>query len=166
MSGVTKAINKALYIRVVDSLKTVGKTGDVSRKLQAIKSAKEHGITMVSEVFGVSRVTIMSWIKKFDEGGIEGLKIRPGRGRKCILTEEEVIAVKGWLYDNSNLTIKAVKIKISEIFGKPLSLSTTHNVIRGLNFSYITPRAKHHKQDSSTHKEFKKKSQNNLSGKS
>jgi len=158
MAGVTKAISKDLYGKAVDSLKVVGKSGDVSRKLQAIKSAKEHGITTVSKVFGVSRVSIMSWIREFEDGGIEGLKLKPGRGRKCILTDEEQGVVKGWISKDYNLTIQAVKVKIEGVIGKTLSYSATHSLIRKLNFSYITPRAKHHKQDSSKISEFKKKS--------
>jgi len=156
MSGVTKAISKDLYTKAVNSLKGAGKTGDVSRKLEAIKSAKEHGISIVSRVFGVSRVTIMAWINDFKEKGTEGLKLKPGRGGNSILTDEEQCGVKSWLFKEPNLTIKAVKIKIAEVFEKKLSLSATHNLIQKLNFSYITPRAKHYKQDSCMHSEFKK----------
>jgi len=166
MSGVTRAISQNLYNKAVNCLKAVSKTGDVSRKLQAIKSSKEHGITMVSKVFGVSRVTIMSWIDKFETVGMEGLKLKSGRGRKCILTDEEQSMIKGWLRDDNNLTIMAVKIRISEVFGKKMSLSATHTLLRKLNFSYITPRAKHHKQDGQLHPEFKKKSGKKLPRKS
>jgi transposase len=166
MSGVTRAISEKLYKNAVNCLKEVSKTGDISRKLQAIKSSKEHGITLVSKVFGVSRVTIMVWINKFEKSGIEGLKLKTGRGRKSILTDEEKSKIKEWVFKDSNLTIMMVKAKITEIFSKELSLSATHTLLQKLNFSYITPRARHHKQDSQVHPEFKKKSGKKLPGKS
>jgi transposase len=158
MSGVSKAVSTALYEKVVKSLQEVSKSGDISRKLQAIKSAKECGITMVSKVFGISRVTLMSWISNFEKHGTDGLKLKTGRGRKSILSEKEKGIVKEWLSVDNTLTIKAVKIKIAETFEKNLSLSTTHLIMKGLSFSYITPRPKHHKQDKSLHVKFKKKS--------
>ncbi|MBT4880407.1 MAG: hypothetical protein HON43_05500 [Alphaproteobacteria bacterium] len=100
----------------------------------------------------------MQWISEFEKGGVEGLKLKPGRGRKSILNDEEVATVKTCLQEDFNLTIKAVKLKIEQDFGKQLGMSATNNLLRKLNFSYITPRAKHYKQDKSLHKEFKKKS--------
>ncbi|MDJ1305938.1 MAG: helix-turn-helix domain-containing protein, partial [Candidatus Midichloria sp.] len=65
-------------------LKEVARSGDVSRKLQAIKSAKEHGIQKVAKVFGISRVALMSWIKAFEKDGIGSLKLQTGRGRRAL----------------------------------------------------------------------------------
>lgn len=158
MSGVSRAVSATLYEKVIKSLQEVRKSGDVSRKLQAIKSAKECGITIVSKVFGVSRVTLMSWISNFEKQGIDGLKLKAGRGRKSILSEQEKSVVKAWLSNDNTLTIKAIKIKIAETFEKNLSLSTTYLIMKELSFSYITPRPKHHKQDKSLHVKFKKKS--------
>jgi hypothetical protein len=69
MSRVTKAISDVLLKRVEEALSEV-KGGDVSRKLQAIKSASVHGIKKVASVFGINRVALMSWITLFDKDGI------------------------------------------------------------------------------------------------
>lgn len=158
MSGVTKAIGEELYKKAEEALKEVGRSRDVSRKIQAIKSAKEHGIKKVAEIFGVSRVAIMSWIESFDKRGIEGLKIKSGRGRKSLITEEEKGIIKGWLLNNSNMTIKELKLKIEEAFGKKLCMSAVHVLIKNLDFSYITPRPVHHKKAAASSEVFKKKS--------
>jgi hypothetical protein len=60
MSGVSKAISEELYNKVVEELRICGRQGDVSRKLQAIKSAKDHDITLVAKIYGVSRLSIMN----------------------------------------------------------------------------------------------------------
>jgi transposase len=166
MSGVSKAISAALYEKVIRSLQETSKSGDISRKLQAIKSAKECGISIVSKVFGISRVTLMTWISNFEKQGTNGLKLKVGRGRKSILSEQEKSTVKEWISKDNSLTIKAVKSKIAEIFKKNLSLSATHLIMKELSFSYITPRPKHHKQDKSLHVKFKKKSDESVQEKS
>lgn len=158
MAGLTKAISEPLYERVKEALSEVSKTGDVSRKLQAIKSAKEHGIKKVSEIFGISRVALMEWGYRFEKEGLEGLKMRSGRGRKNMLSPAEKESVKKWIMEDSNLTIKAIKIRMEALFHKKLSMSATHNLIRDSNFAYITPRAQHYKQDKEHLGEFKKKS--------
>ena len=166
MAGVTKAISEGLYKRAQEALKEVGRSGDVSRKIQAIKSAKDHGIKKVAEIFGVSRVAIMAWIETFDEEGIEGLKIKPGRGRKNLITEDEKSIIKEWISENCNITIKKINLDIEKVFGKKLSMSATHVLIKKLNLSYITPRPIHHKQVAGSSENFKKKSREIPKGKS
>ena len=156
MVRTTKAISEALYASVKVALTEVARFGDVSRKLQAIKSSKEYDIKMVAEVFGVSRMAIMAWIKAFSTEGITGLQMKPGRGRKTFLTVEEQEAVRKWLTDDCNLTIQAVKLRIEGEFGKVLGKSATHNLMKSMNFTYITPRPRHHKQDPKLQAEFKK----------
>ncbi|MDX2050448.1 MAG: winged helix-turn-helix domain-containing protein [Rickettsiaceae bacterium] len=158
MAGISKAINDALYNKVTEALNLVSKSGDVSRKLQAIKSAKTHGVSKVAEIFDISRVALMKWIKSFSEHGIKGLKLKEGRGRKPPLTDSETNEVKKLLEQDHNLTIKAMRIKIQELFSKTLSKSTVHNIIKKLGFSYLTPRPRHYKKDKSAAEEFKKKS--------
>ena len=158
MSGISKVISESLYNKAKEALKEVVRSGDVSRKLQAIKSAKEHGISKVADIFGVSRVAIMAWIKDFSEFGAEGLKLKAGRGRKSILLNEEVEKVKEWIKEDPGITINGIRLKIEEFFNKSLSMGATHNLLKKLNFSYITPRPSHYKKDDSSHEEFKKKS--------
>lgn len=158
MSGISKLVDEALYTKAKEALKVVVKGGEVSHKLQAIKSAREHGISKVADVFDITRTTLMSWIDRFASYGTEGLKIREGRGRKHRLSNAETEQIRIMIEDNPNITIKALGIKISELFDKRLSVGAIHNLITKLKFSYITPRPSHHKKDKSSMSEFKKKS--------
>jgi transposase len=158
MPGVSKIISKDLFKKVEVALSESSKHGDVSRKLQAIKSVTTHGVTLVSKVFGVSRVSLFQWIKSFADKGIEGLKLQSGRGRKSLFTNEELSQIKNWIEADCNTTLKSLRIKIQEVFGKQVGISTLHNLMKKLNFSYITPRPTHYKQDKSQAVEFKKKS--------
>jgi len=158
MSWISKAISEEIYNKAKEALAEVARGGDVSRKLQAIKSAKEHGISKIADIFGVSRVAIMSWIKDFSESGIDGLKLKAGRGRKSALIDREIAEIQKWLKENPNITLDGIRFKLREVFNKELSMGATHNLLKKLKFSYITPRPSHYKKDESSHDEFKKKS--------
>lgn len=158
MSGVTKAISKKVYEEIVKALNESARSGDVSNKLQAIKSAKKFGIKHVAEVFEVSRVSIMSWIKGFADGGVEGLQLKQGRGRKRVITPEERAIIKSWIHQDNGITIKALRLKIESEFSKKLGKTSTHDLMHELGYSYITPRPVHYKQDPALKTEFKKKS--------
>jgi transposase len=156
MTGVSKAVSESLLLKAKEALKELG-GGSISRKVQAIISAKYHGIKKVSEVFGISRTSLMSWIKIFEKRGVEGLKIQAGRGRKRIIVEEARKVIRNWIFEDSNITIKKLQKRIKEEFGKELCRSSTHELMQHLKFSYITPRPKHYKQNKQLQDEFKKK---------
>jgi transposase len=158
MSGVSKAISEELLDAVEKALSVSIKQGDVSRKLQAIKSAKKHGIKLVADVFDVSRVSILQWVKSFAANGVEGLKLKVGRGRNSILSDAEKAKVREWIDEDCNVTIKEIQLRIEAVFNKTLKKSAAYNLMKSLGFSYITPRPSHYKQDKTRVEEFKKKS--------
>lgn len=156
MAGISRKITDEVVKIAQNRLKKLGKDKYVAAKLQAVISAKKHGITKVAEVFNISRPTLFSWIKHVKEGHVERLNIAPGRGRKRKLTPEQVFTIKEWLKENSQLTIDQIKLRICKEFNVLISRSTTHRIMQSLNFSYITPRPKHHKQDLLEQEDFKK----------
>lgn len=158
MSGVSKLISDQLYSKIQEDLKTCKGEGDISWKLQAIKSAKEHGITQVSDIFGISRVTLNEWIAAYKAEGMEGLKLKPGRGRKPIITAQEEFIIAKWLEHDSSITGKALILKIKKELGKDIKKTAANELMHRLGFSYITPRPKHHKQKKGAQELFKKKS--------
>ena len=88
MARTTSAISDKLLEKCQITLKQQGKTGEISRRLQAIISAKYHNISKVASIFGVTRATMMRWIKDFDKESIGGLVVRKGRGRKKMFTKD------------------------------------------------------------------------------
>ena len=67
MARISSAISDELLEKCQITLKQQGKTGEISRRLQAIISAKYHNISKVASIFGMTRVTMMRWIKDFDK---------------------------------------------------------------------------------------------------
>ncbi len=46
------------------------------------------GVTSSEGSCSYNEVTLNVWLKRYEEGGVEGLKLLSGRGRKPILEEE------------------------------------------------------------------------------
>jgi transposase len=138
-------------------LEILGKNAAIALKLKAIIAAQKHGLTAVAEVFGITKASLISWIKRLDKS-LEQLNVQAGRGRKSLLNSDEEATVKTWLTQDSQLTIDHLKLRIEQDLGKVLGRTTVHRLIKKLSFSYITPRPRHYKQDLKTLEEAKKKS--------
>ena len=158
MARISKAISDDLLQKCIFKQKQLGKTGEVSRKLQAIISAKHHNISKVSSIFGITRTTLLKWIKDFDKESIDGLIVKKGRGRKRVFNETQENQIRKIIKKNPNITAKKLKKVIEDDMLITTGIATIYRLIRRLGFSYITPRKQHYKQDKTEVEEFKKKS--------
>ena len=109
MANKTKLISEELYEQAQLALRNAGKSGDIGRKLQAIISAKTHGIKMVAEIFCVTRKSLMSWIKNFEKESENGLKTKSGRGRKRLINSDIEDKVYKILQDKPDITIEQLR---------------------------------------------------------
>ena len=158
MSQISKLLDKEVVLAAERGLELLGKNGALAKKLQAIIAAKEHGITLVAEVFGVTRATLTAWIKSLKYGTLEDLLPKPKTPRKSLLSPAQKQIIKQWIATNPKLTIAALRLKIAEDLQVNVSQATAHRLLKNLGFSYITPRPRHYKQDPTLQEEFKKKS--------
>lgn len=158
MPQISKLLSEAVVATAKKELEKLRPYSYISKKLQAVIAASEHGITDVARIYGVSRTTITEWIKHVKSLDLGKLQAPKERRKPHKLNEEQMAKVKLWVQNDPNITSKAVMIKIKEGFGIDLSIATAHRVIKRLNFSYITPRPMHYKQDKALTEEFKKKS--------
>jgi len=157
MSGKSKLVTDDIYQNARLALTGLGNSANGVIKLRAIIAAKEHGLTLTAKVFNVSRISIASWVAKFKENPNSILDVAAGRGRKSRLTSDQLRIIKSWVDANHNLTLKQLSSDILKNFNVSLSISAVHKIMNKLSLSYITPRPKHYKQDTSGHEEFKKK---------
>lgn len=159
MSRVTKAISDELLELCKIELKQQGVRGENGRRLQAIISAKEHGISQVAKVYGISRETLMRWISKFKSSGSKYFAIGSGRGRRAKLSYEQKLEIQDYIEkEGATLASKRLQLVTKERFGIEVSKSTAHRLCKSLGFSYITPRPRHYKKDQARQEELKKKS--------
>ncbi len=157
MGGVSKLLEDDVVEYAIKHLKKIGKDALLGRKLQAVISAKQHGISKVAEVYDISRTTLTSWIKHIRNGALDKLKAPPERKKKSILNDEQRKVIGSWIKQGSQLTIDMVHQKIKEQFALDIGRSTVHREMKKLGLSYITPRPKHFKQKADQVSEFKKK---------
>jgi transposase len=158
MARKSKAISETLYEQAKASLKKVGRGSKAGHRLQAIISAKRHGITAVSKIYDITRATLMSWIRRYEKESTEGLRIKPGRGPKPKMGSEIEEDVRATIKVNPRITIDQLRLKVIEKDGITIGRSTIHRLMKKLSFSYITPRPRHYKSDKDLQEEFKKKS--------
>lgn len=156
MSAVSRIVRDEVLEIANRQLKEFGKDKDIAAKLQAVISAKIHGITKVSEVFNMSRPTLFSWIKHVKQNPPKRLTVASGRSQKKMLSDEPIALVKGWIEGDTQLAIEQLHRPIHNELNLSLSRSTPHRLRLPLNFSYITPRPNHYKQNP-LHKEEVKK---------
>lgn len=142
-------------------LKKLCKDALIARKLGAIISACKYGITEVAKVYGITRKTLLFWIKNFLSTKLENLKAPPTRRRKTILNDLDREAIKQIVAKNPQVTINFLVQKAQEICKKKVSYSTMLREIKKMRYSYITPRPQHYKQDEVKVESFKKTSTKN-----
>lgn len=156
MASYSKLLDDQVVERAKSQLKIIGKAGLMARKLNAVIAAKKHGISEVAKIYNITRTTLTSWIKHIKNDAIEKLKAPPERKKKSKINDLQRQQILEWIKANSQLTIKAIRIRIEESFDIKISKSTVHREIQKLNYSYIKPRPRHFKQDQIKVDEFKK----------
>jgi transposase len=151
-------ITDELYKKATLCLKSLSQINRAAIRLRAIVSAKEQGVNVVAQVFGITTNTLRAWVKAFSKEDLAGLDYQPGRGRKSNLSSQHFQAIRDWTQKDPNVTLKVIVENLQQHYGVKTSKSGVQRILHKLDLSYITPRPVHHKQDKNTHLEFKKKS--------
>ena len=137
--------------------------GRMRTRLLALQNLKE-GKT-VEEICGslkIARDRVRTWVSRFLEHGIDGLKEKPGRGRKTKISGSQKIALAEFIVEKSvskeggRLFGKDIVGLMSSCFKVNYSLSSAYNIMHELGFSWITSRSIHPKCDKAAQEEFKK----------
>jgi transposase len=137
-----------------------------SVKLQAISAVSHSTINKVSEVFNVANTTLKFWIRTFEKSGIEGLESKVKNPKKPKLDMAQKDQVRSWIETNPNVTMKQLKFMIRKNFNIEISLVGIWKNVQKMDFSHITARSVHYKQDKEKLEEFKKNSNRNKGKKS
>jgi transposase len=118
--------------------------------------------TKVAELVKKSRNTIQSWIKAFNEGGLEEIVPNSPPGRPSSLTEAQKETLKVDVathprelgYEFSNWEGKGVSEHINNKFGVLLKVRQCQYLLHELGFTLQRPRYKFPKADPEEQKEF------------
>ena len=77
MAKISKLLDDHVASLAESGLKKLGRYGIVANRLKIILIAKEHGITEVCRVHGISRTTVTDSIKRLSSGGSDALVNKP-----------------------------------------------------------------------------------------
>ena len=161
MPTTSKLLDDSVVLKATEGLQELGKSAIISRKLQAIISAKTHGISKVAAIYNITNKTLTFWIRSLKNGSLSDLSPKAKATRALLIDDKHNKIVQKWLNKDSGLTIKKVRLRIKKEMGIVASKSTVHRLMKKLGFAHITARSMHYKQDKTKLEEFKKNSNRN-----
>lgn len=84
----------------------------------------------VGAIVGLHPVSVGSWLNRYEEQGITGLKTRPGRGRKPILDPEKDIEKVRQAVDEERQRLSQAKHLLETQLDKSFSLKTLKRFLK------------------------------------
>jgi len=114
----------------------------------------------LEELYNTSFKQITNWVHRFEDGGVEGLKDKEGRGRTSRLSEDQEVEIKKLLlhkspsdygFNTATWTGPLLIGWIKSHFEIEYKKAQIYNILKRLGFSYqkgkgIFPEADKHKQ--------------------
>jgi transposase len=96
-----------------------------------LKSERRTAVE-IADLLGCCEVVVNNWLKRYEAEGIEGLRTRPGRGRKPILdAEQDLRSVKAAVAANRQ-RISLAKAELEAELGKSFSTKTLERYIKNM----------------------------------
>jgi transposase len=136
----------------------------LSRRIQAIALAQQgYSCPEIVQITGNSRRAIQAWVAKYNAQGIEGLKERPGKGRRPKLPAAKYQKFRSRLDAGptekdrtATLYGKDIQRILEREFGVVYSLNGVYQLLHRLGYSCLTPRPRHEQADVKSQQQFKK----------
>jgi transposase len=118
----------------------------------------------LEELYQTSFKQITNWVHRFEQKGIDGLKDKPGRGRKSSLSNEQMDSLSDLLlnespvdhgYNTETWTGPILIDWIGKSFGVEFKKAQIYNIINQLGFSYQKAKGFYPEADEKAQEEFK-----------
>lgn len=112
--------------------------------MMLLKNEKRSSLD-VANILGCCEVVVNSWMKRYEAEGIEGLKTKAGRGRKAILKEEDLEAVKRAVASNRQKLSSAratLETELEKSFSDKTLERYIKNMLHAINASDNVPYTK------------------------
>jgi transposase len=117
----------------------------------------------LEELYNTSFKQITNWVHQFEEGGIEGLRDKPGRGRRPKLSPEGLNNLKHLLlnespeghgFNTSTWTGPMVIEYIKREFGLSYKKAQVYNIMKRLGFTYQKGKGEYPESDIKARADF------------
>lgn len=127
------------FIKLEETEKMTLQEGHKNGKTKAFRerchclllSSEGYEVKELAEIFRVSEISLYSWFKRWEAGGIVGLRDKQGRGRKAILQPEDLAQVKQRVQENTQ-QLKIAREKLKEELGREFSTKTLKRFLKSL----------------------------------
>jgi len=124
-------LNEAEKITLQEGRKN-GKTQPFEQRCHCLLlSSDGYEVKELAVIFRVSEITIYGWLKRWEAGGIVGLRDKAGRGRKPILKAEDLPQVKRRVQEKAQ-RLKVARQKLKEELGREFSAKTLKRFLKSL----------------------------------
>lgn len=135
-------------------------------RLQAIILARQgRTAEEIASALNASRRPVQEWVRRYNQSGVEGLRRRPGQGRREKLSVEErdrlcarIEAAPRKEDEVCTLRGKDIRRILHKEFGKLYHLNGVYALLHRLGYSCLMPRPKHRQADPEAQEAFKKTS--------
>lgn len=84
----------------------------------------------VALILDCHQITVHEWVKRFEAEGIEGLKTRPGRGRRAILQAATDLSRVRAAVERSRQRISLARTELEAELEKPFSTTTLKRFLK------------------------------------
>ena len=109
-----------------------GKSATFRQRCQCLRLSSEgYQVKTLAQVFRVSEISVYSWFRRWEAGGIVGLRDKPGRGRKPILRAEDLPQIKEKVQENAQ-RLKVARAILKEELGREFSAKTLKRFLKSL----------------------------------
>lgn len=153
----------------LDELRRMGRSQRDARmriRLQGIVlAAQGRAAEEIAKALDVSRRVVQKWVYRYNRWGVEGLRHRPGQGRRERLTLEErerfcACLEAGPRQEDEVCTLRGRDLQriLKQEFGKVYHLNGVYALLHRLGYSCLMPRPKHPQGDPQAQETFKKTS--------
>ena len=130
---------KKKFIELSEAEKITLQEGERNGKAQAFRerchclrlSSEGYQVKELASIFRVSEISIYTWFKRWEAGGIVGLRDKAGRGRKAILRAEDLAVIKEKVQENAQ-RLKIARQKLKEELGREFSTKTLKRFLKSL----------------------------------
>jgi transposase len=95
---------------------------------------KSEGRTS-KEVAGLVKqhyVSVNAWLSRYQQAGLDGLRTKPGRGRKALLNKDSDAALVRQVVQGERQRLNQAKAQIEAQTGRSMSLKTLHRFLKNL----------------------------------
>jgi len=157
-----KLLSADIFLKAEEDFKNL-KDGKVAKKLLAIINYSRYTSTELSEIFKVSGRSILQWIRKYKEEGLEGLRDKRGGNYPAKLKEREweeflshVIEGEDFEGKEINWTLKKMVKVLESQYGVKISEEGVRLRLYKSDIVLRRPRRRHYKANQADQESFKK----------